>query len=152
MPTKVAVFDAPKRTAPVADGERRPLGGVALKIAAVAAGYGEKGIGKKLLATLVGATMGGTFSARFSEAKTAGAIQVEGSTVRTTPEGWATYAGSFQVPSTTDEVLALWRPRLGGVAVHIFDHWSACAAKRSARRAGRSRRRDDGRNIQRAAE
>ena len=42
--------------------------------------------------------------------------------MRTTPEGWATYAGSFQVPSTTDEVLALWRPRLGGVAVQIFDY------------------------------
>ena len=102
----------------------RKLGGVALKIAAIAAAYTlkGKGINKKLLATLCGSTIGGTFSARISDARTAGVVVTDGPLVQATPEGIEQYGGAWHVPETTDEVLALWRPRLGGVALQILDH------------------------------
>lgn len=100
------------------------IGGVAAKIASVVAGYGARGqfISRQLLATLCGATVGGSFSARLSEARTAGLIRIEGKMVHATPEGIRDYAGAFHVPETTAEVAELWRPRLGGVSRQIFDH------------------------------
>lgn len=100
------------------------LTGNALKIAGIAAGYAQRGegISKKLLATLCGASYGGSFSARISEARTAGAIRTEGDAVYATSDGVAKYAGAFHAPETTKEVVALWRPKLSGVALQIFDH------------------------------
>ena len=43
-------------------------------------------------------------------------------TVMATPEGMERYAGDFVAPSTTDEVLDIWRPKLGRAANQILDH------------------------------
>lgn len=113
---------APK-TASTSDGPR--LTGTALKIAGIAAGYAQRGegISKKLLATLCGMSVdGGGFNARLSEARTAGAIVTEGGEVFATPEGRTKYAGAFDAPNTTDEVLALWRPKLSGKALQMFEY------------------------------
>ena len=122
IPTQQHAAVRPREAGATGSGGR--LSGVALKIAGVAVGYALRGegISKKLLATLCGVTMGGSFSSRLSEARTDGAIRTEGNTVWATSEGVAKYRGEFAVPETTEEVLALWRPRLGGVALQILDH------------------------------
>lgn len=100
------------------------LGAMASKIAGIAAGYAKNGEGldKKLLAALCGATMGGSFANRISEARIAGAITTEGSMVYGTPAGIAAYGNSFVVPTTTEEVLSLWLPKLGKVSRQILEY------------------------------
>ena len=42
--------------------------------------------------------------------------------VYATPEGMQRFGDAFKAPSTTDEVLALWRPKLSGKSLQMFDH------------------------------
>lgn len=108
-----------------ADGDAPRLTGTGLKIAEIAAGYTKRGegISRKLMATLCGMSeSGGGFGARLSEARTAGAIWTEGGIVYATPEGMERFGDAFKAPETTDEVLALWRPKLTGKALQMFDH------------------------------
>ena len=102
------------------------LTGTPLKIAGIAAGYAKRGegISKKLLATtLCGMSVeGGGFNERLSEARTAGAITTEGGMVYATSKGVERFGDAFKALSTTNEVLALWRPRLSGKSLQMFDH------------------------------
>lgn len=101
------------------------LSGTPLRIAQVAAAYEEYGgIRRDLLAALLGKTDGGTFSARLSEAKTAGAITVESGVVRATDTATRQFTGEFSLPTSTAEVLSMWEHRLrpGSIQRRIIDY------------------------------
>lgn len=102
----------------------RTLSGTSLKIAQIAAGYGASGkrIERSILAAMCGVVDGGSFSARLSEAKSAGAVLIDDGVVHATPDGVAAYAGQFRAPASTDDVLAIWLPKLGGVSRKVLEH------------------------------
>lgn len=104
------------------DGAASELTGKAMQIAAIAAGYAQRreGIDKKLMAAILGVPTNGSFYNRLSDARQAGAIVTEGSTIMATPDGIAKYAGRFKAPESTEEVLALWLPKLPGMAKKIL--------------------------------
>lgn len=124
LPSKPAKFDDStlKRVVTNGNGEEMNLGTASTKIAVVAAGYGEQGVEKKLLAAICGYPPNGSFYNRISDAKMAGAVTVDGTRVYTTPAGTAQYGGQFTVPTTTEEVMALWMPKLGGAAQKILQY------------------------------
>ena len=124
----VALKFPPKRVVPtqpaVFNGEAPKLGKMALMIAQIAAGYAQRGEGieKKVLAAMCGTAPNGSFYNRLSDARVAGAITTDGSMVFATPEGRSAYADQFQAPETTEEVLALWMPKLGSASRAILTH------------------------------
>ena len=114
----------------------KPLSGTALKIAQIVAGYGVQGktLSRKVLAVMCGATYGGSFANRLSEARMAGAITTDrGAEVEATSEGVARYAGQFVAPETTAEVIGLWRSKLGKVALQIVETLAALGGEPIAR-------------------
>jgi len=111
-------------SAAVAVGDGGDLTGKAMQIASIAAGYAQRGEGidKKLMAAILGVPTNGSFYNRLSEARQAGAIVTDGPTITATPDGIAKYSGKFKAPETTEEVLALWMPKLPGMAKKILEY------------------------------
>ena len=92
------------------------LGGVHVQIAGILAGYYPEPVKVSILAALCGLTMGGSFSARLSEVRTAGLLDDPArGYVRATEQCAREYLGKFQAPSTTAEVMAVWEPKWGDV-------------------------------------
>jgi hypothetical protein len=56
-----------------------------------------------------------------SEAKSAGAVSVDAGVVHATADGVIAYAGQFNAPQTTAEVMAIWMPKLGAVGRKILE-------------------------------
>jgi hypothetical protein len=97
-----------------ADGEVK-LGAIHKQIAGILAGYYPDSVKVSILAALVGATMGGSWSGRMSECRSAGLLEdPRKGYVRATEKCVREYLGTFQAPSTTEEVLAVWDPKWGG--------------------------------------
>jgi hypothetical protein len=64
---------------------------------------------------------GGTFSSYLSSLRTAGLIEEDGANVRTSQAGFDYLGEDVPAPATTDEILALWRPRLKAGAGRMLD-------------------------------
>jgi hypothetical protein len=100
---------------PVAPGEVR-LGRLHRELAGIMAGYYPDAIKKTVLAVMVGMTHGGGgWSKRLSECRVAGLIEdLPGGLVKATESCAREYAGAFQAPNSTEEVLKVWENKLGG--------------------------------------
>ena len=96
--------------------DRPRLGGAHTMIAGILAGYYPEPVKISILATLCGLTMGGSFSARLSEVRAAGLLEDPArGYVKATELCAREYLGKFQVPSNTQEVIAMWEPKWGKV-------------------------------------
>jgi hypothetical protein len=101
--------------APIVEGEVR-LGELHVQIAGILAGYYPEAIKSSILASLCGKTMGGSWSGRLSEVRSAGLLEdTAQGWVRATEKCASEYLGRFTAPSTTEEVLAVWNPKWGQV-------------------------------------
>jgi len=102
-----------------ANGEVRSK--LALQIAGILAAYYPDGLTRSILASMCGVTYGGHFSNNLSELRSAGLIEDrENSTVIATDKCAREYAGTFQPPTTTEEVIALWDSKLSLLARKIL--------------------------------
>lgn len=105
--------------APIARSENNgdvKLGAIHLQIAGILAGYYPDPVKGSILASLCGKSMGGSWSARLSEVRAAGLLEDPASGyVRATEKCAREYLGTFQAPSTTEEVLAVWDPKWSAV-------------------------------------
>jgi hypothetical protein len=111
----IARLVVPRAREPRAEGEVR-LGAVHVMIAGILAGYYPEPVKISILAALCGLTMGGSFSARLSEVRTAGLLEDPArGYVKATEKCAQEYLGKFQVPSNTEEVIAMWEPKWGKV-------------------------------------
>jgi hypothetical protein len=97
------------------------LGRIHQQIAGILAGYYPDPMKVSILAVMVGRVMGGSFSARLSEVRSAGLLSDAGAGQVVATEKCATeFAGQFQPPQTTNEVLQLWTPKMGEVQRQIL--------------------------------
>jgi uncharacterized protein len=97
------------------------LGRIHAEIAGILAGHHPQPMKVGILATMVGRTPGGSFSARLSELRSAGLLADPGAgLVGATEKCAAEYAGTFQAPQSTEEVLRLWTPKMGEVHRQIL--------------------------------
>lgn len=94
------------------------LKGKLRKIAQIVAAHNPQGLKRAILAAMVGMSDGGSFSARLSEVRSAGAIITEGGMVIPTSEGVEKYGGQFAMPETTEEVLKIWEHKLKPGSLH----------------------------------
>ena len=105
---------------PKGDGST-PLSSVARQIAGILAAYHPEPMKRSILAALCGVVDGGSFSNRLSECRVAGLLEdPERGMVKATEECVRQFAGTFQAPANTEEVLALWAPKLGQLARQIL--------------------------------
>ena len=92
------------------------LRAIHVQIAGILAGYYPEPVKVSILAAMLGKSMGGSFSARLSEVRSAGLLEDPAAGfVRATEHGAHEYLGKFQAPSTTAEVMAVWEPKWGAV-------------------------------------
>jgi hypothetical protein len=92
------------------------LGRVHREAAGILAGYYPEPVKTSILAVMCGRTMGGSWSARLSELRTAGLLDdVAAGYVRATEKCAHEFAGTFQAPRSTEEVLSIWMPKLGSI-------------------------------------
>jgi hypothetical protein len=117
--TPIAAPRVREPRAPV-DGDVR-LGRVHTEIAGILAGMYPQSMKVSILAALVGRTPGGSFSARLSELRSAGLLaDVGAGLVAATDKCAAEYAGIFQAPQSTEDVLRIWNPKMGEVHRQIL--------------------------------
>lgn len=97
------------------------LGGILTQIAGILAGMYPQPIKVSILAVMVGRVTGGSFSARLSELRGAGLLADAGAhQVVATEKCVAEYAGQFQPPQSTEDVLQIWNPKMGEVQRQIL--------------------------------
>lgn len=107
--------------APVANGEGVSLGKLSKQIAGILAGFYPDPMKRNVVAALCGMSIGGSFSARLSELRGNGLLEEPGvGLIKATEQCSREFAGTFDRPSTTDEVLALWDSKLGRLAMQIL--------------------------------
>ena len=105
---------------PMAAGE---LGKLALKVAGILAGYYPQALKRNVVAAMCGVVDGGNFSNRLSELRTAGLLEDPGrGLIKGTELCAKQYAGTFDPPTNTEEVVELWNARLGALAQKILRH------------------------------
>lgn len=93
----------------------------AVKIAAILAAYYPNTVKRGVVAALCGRPDGGGFGNDLSALRTAGLLEDAGvGLVKATERCSREYIGSFQPPTNTDEVLALWESRLSAGAFAIL--------------------------------
>jgi hypothetical protein len=93
------------------------------KIAGILAAYYPDPVKRSILAAMCGRVDGGGFGNNISECRQAGLIEdVSPGVLRATEKGAREFAGVFHAPTSTDEMLALWRPRLSGSAASILQY------------------------------
>lgn len=106
----------------LAAGEQPPLRQVSKNMAGVLAAYYPEPLKREVLAALMGLRDGGNFSARLSDLRIRGWLDEPGrGIVKATEECAREFAGAFQAPTSTDEVLALWKPKLRDVCGQMLD-------------------------------
>jgi hypothetical protein len=94
-----------------------------MKIAGTLAGYYPEPVKRSILAALCGVVDGGSFGNRISECRQQGLIEDPAPGVlRATEKCAHEFAGVFQPPTTTAEVMALWRPKFGPTALAALDY------------------------------
>jgi hypothetical protein len=97
------------------------LGKLALQIAGILAAYYPQPMKRSILAAMCGVQYGGHFSNNLSALRTAGLLDDVGQgVVKGTEKCAQEYMGTFNPPSTTEEVLQLWDPKLGVLARQII--------------------------------
>ena len=107
--------------AEASDSLPQDLGALALKVAGILAGYYPEALKRNVVATLCGVVDGGNFSNRLSELRTNGLLEDPGrGLIKASALCAERYAGSFQPPSNTEEVVRLWEPKLGELARKIL--------------------------------
>lgn len=110
------------RSAP-ANSNGKSLGAIHQQIAGILAAYHPDPIDTDLLAAMCGRSPGGSWSARLSEVRSAGLLFDHGKgQVIATDECVEKYRGRFQPPASTEEVLELWKPKLGNIHLAILNH------------------------------
>jgi hypothetical protein len=91
------------------------------QIAGILAGYYPEPMKITVLASMLDRTPGGSFSARLSECRAAGVLEDrQPGYVGATETSARQYLGTFQAPSTTEEVLAIWEPKWSAVNREIM--------------------------------
>jgi hypothetical protein len=99
------------------------LGRTHQEIAGILAGYYPDAIKRSVLAVMCGKVDGGTFGNRLSELRVSGLLEDPGpGLVKATEQCSRDYAGVFQAPTNTSEVLAVWYPRLNAANREILDY------------------------------
>jgi hypothetical protein len=122
-PMRVAARPPREQRQPPAPGEAPPLGSTAIQIAGILAAYYPQQMKRSILAALCGKTDGGTFGNRLSEVRVNGLLDDPApGFVRATELCSLEYAGAFNPPTDTAEMLALWKPKLGQVCREILDY------------------------------
>jgi uncharacterized protein len=102
-----------------ANGEVRSR--LALQIAGILAAYYPKPLKRSILASMCGVTYGGHFSNNLSELRGAGLLEDRGpGEVIGTEKCMHEYAGTFDPPTNTEEVIALWEQKLSLLARKIL--------------------------------
>lgn len=101
---------------PKTNGKLPRLGGLHQQAAGILAAYYPDPVKTSILAVMCGRTMGGTWSARLSELRAHGLLEdAAAGYVRASDKCAREYAGTFDAPRSTSEVLAIWNPKLGGI-------------------------------------